>query len=60
MSGLPPEADIRQRIEHVCFVPEADIRSHPGRPAAHIGALRAIDVGGMRPKAFAWQELPKF
>jgi hypothetical protein len=25
MSALPPEADIRQRIEHVCFVPEADI-----------------------------------
>jgi hypothetical protein len=25
MSALPPEADIRQRIEHVCFVPKADI-----------------------------------
>jgi hypothetical protein len=25
MSALPPEADIRQRIEHVCFVPLADI-----------------------------------
>jgi hypothetical protein len=25
MSALPPKADIRQRIEHVCFVPEADI-----------------------------------
>jgi biuret amidohydrolase len=24
MSALPPEADIRQRIEHVCFVPLAD------------------------------------
>ena len=24
MSALPPEADIRQRIEHVCFVPKAD------------------------------------
>ena len=23
MSALPPEADIRQRIEHVCFVPSA-------------------------------------
>jgi hypothetical protein len=21
MSALPPEADMRQRIEHVCFVP---------------------------------------
>jgi hypothetical protein len=25
MSGLLPKADIRQRIEHVCFVPLADI-----------------------------------
>jgi hypothetical protein len=25
MSALPPEADIRQRIEHVCFVPVTDI-----------------------------------
>jgi hypothetical protein len=25
MSGLLPKADIRQRIEHVCFVPKADI-----------------------------------
>jgi hypothetical protein len=25
MSALPPEADIRQRIEHVCFVPKADM-----------------------------------
>jgi hypothetical protein len=28
MSALPPEADIRQRIEHVCFVPKADIREN--------------------------------
>ena len=25
MSALPPKADIRQRIEHVCFVPLAEI-----------------------------------
>jgi hypothetical protein len=25
MSALPPKADIRQRIEHVCFVPKADL-----------------------------------
>ena len=25
MSALPPEADIRQRIEHVRFLPIADI-----------------------------------
>jgi hypothetical protein len=25
MSALPPEADIRQRIERVCLVPEADV-----------------------------------
>jgi hypothetical protein len=27
MSALPPKADIRQRIEHVCFVPLTDIES---------------------------------
>ena len=25
MPAFPPKADIRQRIEHVCFVPGADI-----------------------------------
>ena len=25
LSALPPKADIRQRIEHVCFVPNADL-----------------------------------
>jgi hypothetical protein len=27
MSALPPKADIRQRIEHVCYVPKADINA---------------------------------
>ena len=27
MAALPPKADIRQRIEHVCFVPKADLIS---------------------------------
>ena len=26
MSALPPKVDIRQRIEHICFVPIADIK----------------------------------
>jgi hypothetical protein len=25
MSALPPKADIRERIEYVCFVPLADV-----------------------------------
>src|SRR5262245_61445028 len=25
MSALPPKADIRQRVEHVCFVPNAEL-----------------------------------
>jgi hypothetical protein len=29
MSALPPLADIRQRIEHVCFVPQADTGKTP-------------------------------
>ena len=28
MSALPPKADIRQRIEHVCFVPLADMGAY--------------------------------
>src|SRR6478672_9864991 len=32
MSALPPTADIRQRIEHVRFVPIADIRRQPTGP----------------------------
>jgi hypothetical protein len=38
MSALPPKADIRQRIEHVCFVPEADMMNGPD-PAALDGLL---------------------
>jgi hypothetical protein len=35
MSALPPEADIRQRVEHVCFVPIADVSSdHQPRSGA--------------------------
>ena len=30
MSALPPKADIRQRIEHVCSMPEADIAGAHG------------------------------
>ena len=29
MSALPPEADIRQPIERVCFVPKADLNTPP-------------------------------
>ena len=25
MSALPPKADFRQRIEHVCFVPISEV-----------------------------------
>ena len=32
MSALPPKADIRQRFEHVCFVPIPDIRMFPIEP----------------------------
>jgi len=38
MSALPPKADIRQRIEHVCFVPIADIspQSREGPTASSV------------------------
>jgi hypothetical protein len=40
MSALPPEADIRQLIEHVCFVPETDIGWVDGQLIAADGAPR--------------------
>ena len=43
MSALPPKADIRQRIEHVCFVPIADIRDERFRVANPYAAL----IGGV-------------
>jgi len=36
MSALPPKADIRQRIEHVCFVPEADVTQSGPEPLINI------------------------
>ena len=39
MSALPPKADIRQRIEHVCFVPIADITE----AAAGAGILQVVE-----------------
>jgi hypothetical protein len=38
MSALPPEADIRRRVEHVRYVPEADMMNGPD-PAALDGLL---------------------
>jgi hypothetical protein len=44
MSALPPEADIRQRIEHVCFVPKA---ASPANPLnTHLGADLDHTVSG--------------
>ena len=45
MSALPPEADIRQRIEHVCFVPIADINHHLFS-AVVIALIRLFQFGG--------------
>jgi hypothetical protein len=39
MSALPPKADIRQRIEHVCFVPLTDIGLAP-----HRGVLKWLEL----------------
>src|SRR3984893_5202596 len=41
LSALPPKADIRQRIEHVCFVPSADtVTTKP--PQTCIGRPRPL------------------
>jgi len=42
MSALPPTADIRQRIEHVCFVPLADILTSPHQ--VRVGPPRHLTV----------------
>jgi hypothetical protein len=52
MSALPPKANIRQRIEHVCFVPGTDILAggfvsmnsdfDVGQPQRSALALRAV------------------
>ena len=41
MSALPPEADIRQRIEHVRFVPKADSPPISGGLAVRTSAVAA-------------------
>ena len=35
MSGLLPKADFRQRIEHVCFVPFADMARWRAKEPSH-------------------------
>ena len=45
LSALAPEADIRQRIEHVCFVPIADINHHLFS-AVVIALIRLFQFGG--------------
>jgi hypothetical protein len=47
---LPPKADIRQRIEHVCFVPEADIFD---LPMIFASAASARLIERNRPSMFA-------
>src|SRR5262249_56736198 len=53
MSALAPEGDIRQRIEHVCFVPKAELacrysRASPARDQKAYNRLAALigDVEG--------------
>ena len=41
---MPPKADIRQRIEHVCFVPIADINRHLFG-AVVIALVRLVQLG---------------
>ena len=48
MSALPPEADIRQRIEHVRFVPLADIATWlPVAPTAMVAGACACIAGAL-------------
>ena len=45
MSALPVETDVRQCLEHVCFVPEADINHHLFS-AVVIALIRLFQFGG--------------
>jgi hypothetical protein len=54
MSALPPKADIRQRIEHVCFVPIADMQL-----LAQLGHLRRLSLILSRPEPFAFSLLSR-
>ena len=47
MSALPPKADIRQRVEHVRFVPIADNQAHPSASASfHVMSMSQASPRG--------------
>ena len=52
MSALPPEADIRQPIERVCFVPKADLNTPPatGNDAQPSGVWMKLPAYSFQPK----------
>jgi hypothetical protein len=47
-AALPPKADIRQRIEHVCFVPRADIVFGVSASTTQLSAV--VDASGGSPQ----------
>jgi hypothetical protein len=54
MSALPPRADIRERIQYVCFVPQADIRCEEYRPpklVAQNGNADGAELGASQRRA---------
>jgi hypothetical protein len=56
MSALPPKADIRQRVQYVCFVPKADTaRWNTGSPARRPKSRNPPWRGPARP---VWALLP--
>jgi hypothetical protein len=55
MSALPPKADIRQRIEHVWFVPSTDVGwSGAEKPSRQLkSAIASPASGAMSPEELA-------
>jgi hypothetical protein len=49
MSALLPKADIRQRIEHVCFVPQADMRPDLTAKRPIKPGCKRLTTGGRTP-----------
>ena len=59
MSALPPKADIRQRIEHVCFVPISGHQSRRNPSGSSARCLDFADIEETRPRAEDASRVPR-
>jgi hypothetical protein len=57
MSALPPEADIRQRIEQVCFVPQPDNSAGTVKACEKRRAVVEVKKDVQKGPQFSWAPL---